>query len=75
MTGESCLKTRYLVIGIMGVISLIGAYLLSPAIAWFFGGYLIFFVAFEFYTRVFHADPKSVHHLIKVPDGYPRTEE
>ena len=64
-----------MVIGIVGAISLIGAYLLSPAVAWLFGGYLAFFIAFEFYTKVFHATPELVHHLIQVPDGYPRKEE
>ena len=69
------MKTRYIVIGVVGVIGLIGAYLLSPGVAWLVGGYLIFFMAFEFYTRVFHATPKLVHHLIQVPDGYHRKEK
>jgi 4-hydroxybenzoate polyprenyltransferase len=69
-------KTRYLMLIILGgILSVIGAYLLSPAIAWLFGAYLVFFLTFEIYTRLFHAVPNLIHHELQVPDGYPHRKE
>jgi len=69
-------KTRYILLIILGgIIIVIGAYFLSPAIAWLFGAYLVFFLIFEIYTRLFHTVPYLIHHEIQVPDGYPHRKE
>ncbi|MCK5341920.1 MAG: hypothetical protein KAR20_00870 [Candidatus Heimdallarchaeota archaeon] len=70
------MKTRHWAFIILGgIVILIGAYFLSPAVAWLFGAYLVFFLAFEIYTRLFHASPNYIHHELQVPDGYPHRKK